>query len=219
MLCPKCGHKNDEDAIYCEKCGKNLKKTSVISGSQTKILIGLCVILILIAGVTAGVLIKSSQNTSNSSTSNVSKDQISESTGFPVSLAPDLASEIEKQNGTFGTIKYGPISLDKYQCLYILSKATVMLNKGESGNITIKSVGDPDSPYGYVSSGSISKDEYVDVAYRTYNWVDNNGVAPNYVGISNPGQPDLSPDTILSVLSNVLSQYKSTGKLPESVTI
>ena len=94
-----------------------------------------------------------------------------------------------------------------------------MLNKNESGNITMKSVGAPDSPYGFVSTGSISKDEYVDVAYRTYNWIDNNGVAPNYVGISNPGQPDLSPDTILSVLSDVLSQYKSTGKLPESVAI
>lgn len=218
MLCPKCGHKNDEDAIYCEKCGKNLKKTSEISGNKIKLLIGLCVIIILVAGVTAGVFMKNSQN-SNSSASDLSKDQISESTGFPVSLAPDLASEIEKQNGTSETIKYGSVSLDKYQCLYILSKATVMLNKNESGNITIKSVGSPDSPYGFVSTGSISKDEYVDVAYRTYNWVDNNGVAPNYVGISNPGQPDLSPDTILSVLSDVLSQYNSTGKLPESVAI
>lgn len=218
MLCPKCGHKNDEDAIYCEKCGKNLRKHSGISGNQTKLLIGLCVILILIAGVTAGVLMKNSPN-SNSSAGDVSKDQISEGTGFPVSLAPDLASEIEKQNGTFGNIKYGSVSLDKYQCIYILSKATVMLNENESGNITIKSVGAPESPYGFVSTGSLSKDEYVDVAYRTYNWIDNNGVAPNYVGISNPGQPDLSPDTILSVLSDVLSQYNSKGKLPETVAI
>lgn len=195
-----------------------MKKTSGISGNQTKLLSGLCVIIILVAGVTAGVFMKNSQN-SNSSAGDVSKDQISEDTGFPVSLAPDLASEIEKQNGTFETIKYGSVSLDKYQCLYILSKATVMLNKGESGNITMKSAGAPDSPYGFVSTGSLSKDEYVDVAYRTYNWIDNNGVAPNYVGISNPGQPDLSPDTILSVLSDVLSQYKSTGKLPESVAI
>ncbi|SCG85444.1 pseudomurein-binding repeat-containing protein [Methanobacterium congolense] len=220
MICPKCGHENDEDAIYCEKCGKNLKKTSGTLGNQTKLLIGLCVVLILIAGVTAGVLMKNSQNTSKANEgSDVSKDQISEGTGFPVSLAPDLASEIEKQNGTFETIKYGSVSLDKYQCIYILSKATVMLNKNESGNITIKSVGAPDSPYGFVSTGSLSKDKYVDVAYRTYNWINTNGIAPNYVGISNPGQPDLSPDTILSVLSDVLSQYKSTGKLPETVAI
>lgn len=26
MYCPKCGHKNDEDALYCDKCGENLKE-------------------------------------------------------------------------------------------------------------------------------------------------------------------------------------------------
>ncbi len=134
-------------------------------------------------------------------------------------MAPDMASEIANHNGTVGTVKYGSLTLDKYQCIYILAKATVMLNKGESGNITIKTFNAPESPQGYVSTGTISKDDYVDVAYRTYNWMDNNGVTPNYVGITNPGEPDLSPDTILNLLSNVLSQYKSTGQLPKTIPI
>jgi len=49
--------------------------------------------------------------------------------------------------------------------------------------------------------------------------MDNNGDSPNYVGISNPGQPDLSPDITLNLFAKVLSEYKSTGQLPASVSI
>ncbi len=27
MICPKCGHKNEVDADFCENCGTKLKKT------------------------------------------------------------------------------------------------------------------------------------------------------------------------------------------------
>lgn len=33
MICPKCGHKNDIDATFCENCGANLK-TNFSSGSR-----------------------------------------------------------------------------------------------------------------------------------------------------------------------------------------
>ena len=49
--------------------------------------------------------------------------------------------------------------------------------------------------------------------------MDNYKNAPNYVGITNPGQPDLSPDTTLNMFAKVLSDYKATGQLPPSVSI
>ena len=217
MICQKCGHKNDDNAQFCEKCGA---KFNSIFSQSSKILIIVAVVLVIGIGITAGVLIKNSQQNSQvSNGTDSSMNQISEASGFPVSQAPNLAVEISKYNGNLESVSYGSINLTKNQCLYILAKAIVMINNGEQGNITIKSIKSPANPYGTVSSATIVKADYVDIASRTYSWIDKNGQTPNYVGITNPGQPDLSPTSTLNLFSKVLSQYSSTGQLPQSVSI
>jgi hypothetical protein len=228
--CENCGHDNDIDASFCESCGSNLK-TSTLSkkpgktikkedgmGQSTKILIIVCVVLVIGVGIASGVLIKSSQQNIQDPGKS-SMNQISNDTGFPVSQASNLAIEISKYNGSIESVNYGSITLDKNQCLYILSKAIVMINSGQQGNIPINSFESAGNPYGTVTSATINKAEYVDIASRTYTWMDNNGQSPNYVGITNPGQADLSPVTSLNLFSKVLSVYNSTGQLPASVTI
>ena len=86
MICHKCGHKNDEDADFCESCGKNLK-TNISSktypgepikkeeslSQSTKILIVVCVILVAGLGITAGALMQMNKvevAVSNNSTNN-----------------------------------------------------------------------------------------------------------------------------------------------------
>ncbi len=214
--CPHCGAKNDADARFCEQCGKALyKKESKTVGIDNKILIALCIILVVGLGITAGILLKDNQQNSAQATNNT---QISESTGFPVSQAPDLASKIYA-SGDYGSITYGSVTLDKYQCIYILSKAIVMIDQGKNGTIPINNYNAPEDPYGYVTSTTLLKSEYVDIAQRTYGWMDKNGAAANYVGISTPGQPDLSPDTMLNLFSKVLDQYKTNGQLPDTISI
>jgi hypothetical protein len=228
--CENCGHENDIDASFCESCGANLKtgtfskkpgeiiKKEESMAQSTKILILVCVVLVIGVGIAAGVLIKSSQqNVQDPAKSSI--NQISKDTGFPVSQAPALAVEISKYGGSIESVNYGSITLDKNQCLYILSKAIVMINNGQQGNISIKSYESAGNPYGTVTSATINKEDYVDIASRTYTWMDNNGQSPNYVGINNPGQPDLSPVMSLNLFSKVLSVYNSTGQLPASVTI
>ena len=228
--CENCGHENDMDASFCESCGANLK-TSTLSkkpgktikndegmAQSTKILIIVCVILVIGVGIAAGVLIKNSQQNVQDPAKS-SMNQISKDSGFPVSQAPYLAVEISKYGGSIENVNYGSITLDKNQCLYILSKAIVMINSGQQGNIPINSFESAGNPYGTVTSATINKEDYVDIATRTYTWMDNNGQTPNYVGITNPGQPDLSPVTSLNLFSKVLSAYNSTGQLPASVTI
>lgn len=232
MICPKCGHKNDEDAGFCENCGKKLKTTlsdkrhtnepsmKESMTQSTKILIIVCVVLVIGVGIAAGVLIKNSQqNPKDQSAANASMNQISNSSGFPLSQAPNLAVQLSQYNGNFESVNYGSITLSKNQCLYVLAKAIVMINNGEQGNIPIKSIKSPASPYGTVTSANIAKVDYVNIASRTYTWIDKNGQTPNYVGITNPGQPDLSPTTTSNLFSKVLSQYNSTGQLPPSVSI
>ena len=232
MICPKCGHKNDEDADFCENCGTKIKNTHsdkpgtnrpTNKGSMTqltKILIVVCIILVIGVGIAAGILIKNSQQNSQVKiTNNASTNQITNSTGFPLTQASNLAVQISKYNGNFESVNYGSITLDKNQVLYILAKAIVMINSNQQGNIPIKSIKSASSPEGTVTSATIAQSDYINVATRTYTWIDNNQRSPNYVGITNPGQPDLSPTMTLNLFTKVLSQYNSTGQLPQSVTI
>jgi len=48
---------------------------------------------------------------------------------------------------------------------------------------------------------------------------DANGRAPNYLGIKNPGQPELASYDTLNLYSKVLTAYKNSGQLPASIQI
>ena len=74
MKCQNCGHDNDADAKYCEKCGSNLNKSGM--PSSTKILIVVVIILVAGLGLVSGMMLMknqqqepvSSNNTINNST-------------------------------------------------------------------------------------------------------------------------------------------------------
>ena len=231
MKCKNCGHENDSDASFCEECGNELRKETLSRPTSSKreteglsqmnkILIVSIIALVAVLGIMAGVLLKVPTNSATpNSSSTVNDEPISMSTGFPVSQVPNLAQEISKVGVGFSTITYNGITLNKNQCLYILSRGIVMINSGLTGNIPIGNYGNPDDPYGTVTAATITKSEYVDMAHRTYNWMDNNGISPNYIGIIVAGQPDLSPESLLNLYVNVLTQYKSTGQLPPTVII
>ncbi len=218
MKCPKCQHNNDVDAKYCEKCGKSLKEVeSKGLSTNTLILIVICIILVAGIGISVGFILKGTGSVNNNTA--VATTQISTSTGFPVSEAPNLAAEISKSNGNIESIQYQGVTLDKTQCLYILARAVVMINNGEGGYIPIKSYSSADAPYGDLSSAPLSKSEYVDMADRTYKWMDSNGRSPNHTGIVYSGSPDLSPDLTLKAFMKALTEYKNTGQLPQSINV
>jgi len=167
----------------------------------------------IIGIVVISLVLSCSGCTSNNTT------QISESTGIPVSEVPNLASEVSKSTGTIQNIEFEGVNLSMNQCIYIFARAIVMINNGETGNIPIKSFQSAESPGGTVNSARIAKSEYVDMADRTYQWMDQNGNVPNYIGVYEGGANDLSPEMMLRTFVKVLTEYKSTGKLPESITV
>ncbi|MFA0832786.1 MAG: pseudomurein-binding repeat-containing protein [Methanobacterium formicicum] len=144
---------------------------------------------------------------------------ISESSGIPVSEVPNLASEVSKSTGSIQSIQFKGVNLSMNQCLYIFAKGIVMINSGEKGNIPIKTYQKAENPSGTVNSAKIAKNEYVDMADRTYKWMDQNSMVPNYIGVYEGGANDLSPEMLLKTFIKVLNEYKSNGKLPESVTV
>ena len=222
-----CGASNGKYARFCERCGTKIRDSSMLAkgpkvteekkGSNVKYLILVCVVLVAVLAVAAAYIFYGHPAASNAS--QAPNNTISLSTGFPLSETPDLAAEIFKANGNIATVQYHGVTLDKNQCLYILSKAIVMLNSGETGDISINQFGNASDPEGILSSAYITRSEYVDMASRTYRWMDSNGRSPNHTGIDLSGSPDLSPDMTLKVFANVLAQYKATGQLPASISV
>ncbi len=59
MICPKCGTKNDEDAAFCVKCGRQLNDYNNKGSSRNiKILIAICAILLIGFGLVSGMLLQ-----------------------------------------------------------------------------------------------------------------------------------------------------------------
>lgn len=166
--------------------------------------------LILIAIICSTVALSGCTETSNT---------LSESTGVPVAEVPEIAHRVSSASGTIDSIEYKGLNLSMNQCLYIFGRAIVMLASNEKGNIPVREYGNPESPDGRLSSAKLTRAEYVDIANRTCTWMDKNGRVPNHVGIRQEGARDLSPDTVLRLFVKVLTEYRSTGKLPETVTV
>ncbi len=221
--CPNCGVRNDNNATYCENCGSAIKSTS----SSNNFLIIIIVIAIIIIGGIIGVIAFSSnsqndnniENNGNSFGAGSSNSEVSiSSSGIALSEVPKLASKILSTGSNFQTMSIGSTTLSKNQCMYVLARAITMVASGQDGTIPINSYGSPSNPYGLIHHGTISKSQYVDMASRTYRWMDNNGATPNYTGISVPGKPDISPDDLLIIFADILNQYGQTGSLPSTVS-
>lgn len=89
MICQNCGHENDMDATFCERCGARLGRDSNFGrrqqtypektgmSSSTKLLIVVVVVLVAVLGIAAGAFMM--MNQSNTAAPNNTQTSVSES--------------------------------------------------------------------------------------------------------------------------------------------
>ncbi len=145
MKCQNCGHENDADAKFCEKCGSNLNKSSI--PASTKILIVVVIVLVAGLGLVSAMMLMNNQtkpilnkttevnNTTtvdNNSTGSLSKSsndnnhQQSNSTPttqtphISASQAEQIAAQYTDKPITSGT-NYDPV-YNYWQVYYIISQ-------------------------------------------------------------------------------------------------
>lgn len=109
MRCQKCGHNNDLDATFCEKCGANLRAPTGMS-SLTKGLIVAVIVLIAILGVVAGAMMLNHQTTLTNN--NTSVNETADNSGQTTTQTPAQTTSAYKtfSNGVI-SFKY-PSSWD-----------------------------------------------------------------------------------------------------------
>jgi hypothetical protein len=127
--CQNCGHENDNDAGFCEKCGTNLKNMSdrtiptenVKNGSMaqsTKILIVFCIILVAGLGITTGALMQMNKplvlNTTNNTTPTVNTS-ITQNQSIQTTTKNTSSKEITADQAATIARKYGKKSVPEGQ--------------------------------------------------------------------------------------------------------
>ncbi|MCR5027604.1 MAG: Ig-like domain repeat protein [Methanobrevibacter sp.] len=100
--------------------------------------------------------------------------------------------------------------------LYLMGKAIVQINAANNNNITIIQVESPSTPSGDVINGTLSKEDYLDVANRVANFISNNNLAPNYAS-STLGK--IAYPELLDSFSRILNYYSAYNQLPTTVKI
>ena len=132
---------------------------------------------------------------------------------------PNLAQKVSQTGYSFSTIEYNGNEFTKAQCIYILSEYLLNVNSGKSSSIEVKDIDEASNPSGDDLSQSIDKSDYLSIAKRVHSWMDSHDSVPNYVGVSQVGVADLSPDKMLKLFTLATLDYAVTGDLPVSVQI
>ena len=132
---------------------------------------------------------------------------------------PNLAQQVSGTGYSFSTIEYMGNEYTKAQCIYIFSEYLLNVNDGKTSPIEVKDIDEASNPSGDDLSQSIDKSDYLSIANRVHSWMDSQGSVPNYVGISQAGVADLSPDKMLKLFTLVTLNYAVSEDLPVSVEI
>ena len=155
MKCSNCGHENDADAKFCEKCGSNLNRSSM--PASTKILIVVVIVLVAIVGVAAGYIFYGSANhtpTTNNTTNttinstNQSNTPVNNTTqtntgntnsnvnNYPVSESQALQI-VEANAGNHPYIYLGTVTVNGETCYFFQYKEGESYNGMLCGTVTM----------------------------------------------------------------------------------
>ena len=153
-------------------------------------------------------------------TNDTDEDDLSSSISeIEMTDVPNLAQKVSETGYSFSTIEYNGNEFTKAQCIYIFSEYLLNVDKGKSSSIEVKDIDEASNPSGDDLSQSIEKSDYLSIANRVHSWMDTHDSVPNYVGVSQVGVADLSPDKMLKLFTLATLDYSVTGDLPISVEI
>ena len=132
-----------------------------------------------------------------------------------VNAASNLKKNIE--SGYYqSTVTVGGETHSTPQFLYLMAKATELINSGKTGTKinVIKAAGA--SSYENTASGQLQKSKYINIASQLVKYVSDNNRVPGYLtsDLGKIGYPEL-----IDAFSRILAYYNDNGAMPNYVTI
>ncbi len=142
------------------------------------------------------------------------------STSFTVSQITDAAirvkAYIETNHVLPNYVTIGTTQVKMPDFLRLLTAGLLQINNGTTTSITLKTVGTPPQPSENITSGDITKANYLDLAKRVKSFIDVNGIAPNYA-TSSLGK--LRYESLIYTYSKIFSYYQTNKALPSYVSV
>jgi hypothetical protein len=154
-------------------------------------------------------------NTNISSASNLNTFSINQI----IDASSQVKTYIDNNNGTSlpNNVTIGNQIVTMPQFLYLMTSAVILINNNNlNSTITLKNVNKPTGPSQNLTSGDISKTNYLIFAGNIKNYINVNGLAPNYV---NTPLGKMSYESSVYTFSKILTFYKINKRLPNTVSV
>jgi hypothetical protein len=134
-----------------------------------------------------------------------------------VNSADTVKNNVENNNYTLpNTVTVQNQNISSAQYLYLLTSTVGNINKGNTTPVTLKNVTAPTNPSETMTSGSLTKTEYLSIASKIVTFINTNGRLPNYVSTS---LGTMRYENLVYYYSKILSFYKTNNRLPTSVAV
>ncbi|MDD1775173.1 MAG: pseudomurein-binding protein [Methanobacterium sp.] len=148
--------------------------------------------------------------------SDVSAANTTFNTSDIIKSSETVKNYVETKHNVPSKVTVGKQNVTTTQYLYLLTSTVGKINKSSSTPITVKNVSKPTNPSESITSGTLTKNEYLQLATKITTFIDKYGRVPNYVSTS---LGTIRYENLVYTYSKVLNFYKTNKRLPNTVSV
>ncbi len=163
------------------------------------------------AAIIASVLLLSMSNVSAAYSTDFTVNQV-------INSASNVKLYVETNHRLPNTVNVAGTQVTMPQFLEIMTTTVLNINSGSNAPIDLKSYSSPGTSSENITTASISKTEYLDIANRVKSYMDINGKAPSYATQKSTGST-IGFESLVYMYSKILNYYKTSYTLPNYVTV
>jgi len=156
------------------------------------------------------MLLSLSASAATSNTTSFNTSQITQSAG-------NVKHYVENDYGLPNTVKVGNKSVTESQFLYLITAATNNIGIGKSSSkVTLKNVSGSSTVKESVTSGKLTRSEYISLSKRINSYITTNGKIPSSMSTS---IGTMKYQSLVYMYSKVLAYYNTNKVLPSTVSV
>ncbi|HOI71787.1 MAG TPA: pseudomurein-binding repeat-containing protein [Methanobacterium sp.] len=137
-------------------------------------------------------------------------------TNSVVKSSDTVKNYIESKKTVPSTVTVADKNVTSEQYLYLLTSSVTNLNKNNKNAITVKTVAKAPKPSESITSGTLSKSEYINLANSITTFINNKGRLPNFISTS---KGNMRTENMIYTYSKIVVFYKTNNRLPNFVAV
>ena len=130
--------------------------------------------------------------------------------------ATNLKSYVETNHALPNYVTIGTAQVKMADFLRLLLMGTIEVNNKSNAQIPLQAVNTAATPTESITSGNITKANYIDLANRVKTFMDANGALPNY---ATTPLGKMGYQSLIYMYSKILAYYSTNKALPSSVSV